>query len=146
MFEKQTRCGDCVMDVVEWLEQVEKLDEMINAKMQEREQLMAMATKCTANMDGMPHGSGISDPVGTFGTKLAELAQETNAVVDRYIERRQEVIAALEKLPAKEYGALHRHYIRFMPWEDVAVDMQKSKTQVYRYKERGIARLGRMER
>lgn len=132
------------MDVVEWLEQVGKLDELINGKMQEREKLIALATKCTANMDGMPHGSGISDPVGTIGDKLVELSRETDAVIDRYIEQRQKVITALEQLPAKEYGALHRHYILFMSWEDTALDMGKSTTQVYRYRDSGIARLSKI--
>lgn len=133
-----------MMNVVTWLERVEKLDEMIKAKMEERQQLIAMATKCTANMDGMPHGSGISDPVGTIGAKLGDLAMETNAVIDRYIDSRQEVITALEQLPPKEYGALHRHYIRYMTWEDVARDMKKSTTQVYRYRDNGFVLLARI--
>lgn len=126
------------MNVIEWLESVQKLDELIDAKLAERKQFWELATKTTANMDGMPHGCGISDPVGNGGTRLAQLIEETNRLTDLYIDRKKKVIEVLEKLPANEYGALHRHYIRYMTWEKTAQDMGCSIATVYRYRDSGI--------
>lgn len=127
-----------VQAVCDWLDQVKKLDELIDAKLAERDQLWTLATKITPEMTGMPHGGGVSDKVGNIAAKLADLAQETNEVVDHFVDYKASVVAALEKLPAKEYGALHRHYIQYMTWEEVAADMGKSYMQVWRYRKKGL--------
>lgn len=130
------------MTVCEWLEQVKKLDELINAKLAERTQVLAMATKMGADMDGMPHAKGnVSDPVGSGAVKLAHIAVEIDRATDQYVDLKQEIIAALEQLPEREYGVLHRHYIRYMTWEKVAEDMGYSTTQVWRIKNHGLALL-----
>lgn len=130
-----------VQAVCDWLDQVKKLDELINAKLAERTQLMDMATKITQEMTGMPHGGGVSDKVGNVAAKLADLAKETDDLVDRYVDHRNLVIEILEKLPPMEYGALHRHFIQYMTWEQVAEDMGKSYMQVWRYKRSGLKML-----
>lgn len=130
-----------VPDVLAFLESVKKYDELIDAKVAEYDQIMSLATKITPNMDGMPHGSDVTDKVGNAAVKLASLARETNLLVDHYISCKRQVIKALEQLPEKEYGALHRHYIRYMSWEEVAKDMGYCTMQIYRYKVKGLNHL-----
>lgn len=127
--------------VTQWLEQVRKLDELIKAKEAEYNQLMAMATKITPEMTGMPHAGGVTDNVGNYGIKLAMKAQETNDAWDQYIDQREEVIRVLEQLPAKEYGVLHREYIRYMTQEAIADDMGYSTVQIWRIKQSGLRML-----
>lgn len=127
-----------VQAVCDWLDQVKMLDELINAKLAERNQLMDMATKITPELSGMPRGGGVSDRVGNIAAKLADLAKEADDLVDRYMDHRELVIKTLEKLPPMEYGALHRHFIQYMTWEEVAADMGKSTMQVWRYKKKGL--------
>ena len=127
-----------VQGVIDWLDQVKKLDQLINAKLAEKTQLTDMATKITPEVSDMPRGGGVSDRVGNLAAKLADLARETDDLVDRYVDHRDLVIKTLEKLPPMEYGALHRHFIRYMTWEDVAADMGKSTMQVWRYKKKGL--------
>jgi RNA polymerase sigma factor (sigma-70 family) len=122
----------------EWLfNQIYKIDELIVAKKAEREMLMDAATKITAGMDGMPHGTDVADKVGNISAKIADLTGE----IDRLHERRDELMAVLESLPPDEYGALHRHYIRGMTWEEVAEDMNVSVATAYRYRKSGLAML-----
>ena len=126
----------------EWLfNQIYKIDELIVAKKAEREMLMDAATKITAGMDGMPHGTDVADKVGNISAKIADLTGE----IDRLHERRDELMAVLESLPPDEYGALHRHYIRGMTWEQVAEDMNIGRTTVYRYRNSGLAMLEKMK-
>lgn len=127
--------------VIEWLEQVRKLDELIKAKEVEYNQLMTMATHITPEMTGMPHAGGVTDKVGNYGVKLAMKAQETNAAWDRYIDQRSEVIRVLEQLPANEYGVLHREYIRYMTQEEIARDMGYSTVQIWRIKQKALCLL-----
>ena len=132
------------MTAEQWLEQIKWLDERIDAKLAEREQLMALATKVTPSLDGMPHGGGVTDKVGNVAVKLAALAEETNALVDRYVDERQKVIQALEQLPTNEYAVLHKHYVQFMTWEDIAEEMGISTVTVWRYKVSGLENLMRV--
>lgn len=130
-----------VHDVCVWLEQVRKLDELINAKLNERDNLMDMATKITPVLSGMPHGGGVTDKVGNAAIMLADLAKDIDCLVDDYVDQKKAVVTALEKLPPLQYGALHRHYIRYMTWEEVAEDMGKSSMQVWRYRKKGLRNL-----
>ena len=132
------------MNAEEWLEQIKWLDERINAKLAEREQLMALATKVTPSMDGMPHGGGVTDKVGNIAVKLTTLAEETNALVDQYVDQRREVIKALEQLPNNEYTVLHKHYVQFRTWESIADEMDISAMTVWRYKVSGLKNLSRV--
>ena len=127
--------------VIQWLERIQKLDELIKAKEAEYNQLMTMATNITPEMTGMPHAGGVTDKVGNYGVKLAMKAQEVNAAWDRYIDERDAMIQVLEKLPAKEYGVLHREYIRYMTQEAIAKDMGYSTVQIWRIIQSGLRML-----
>ena len=128
------------MNAKEWLLQVRKLDQLINAKLAEREQLQAIATDISPKMNGMPFdNTGVpSQRMENAVIKLIELAQEIDKLIDEYIDRKQQVVSVLEKLPEKEYGVLHRHYIRYMPWEKIAEDMGYSTVHIWRLKESGL--------
>ena len=131
-----------VQDAVhDWLSQVQTLDELINAKLAERDQVLAMATSTGTNMDGLPHGNGKTDKVGNAAVKLAQLAQEIDEAVDRYVDLKRSIVTELEKLPDAEYAVIHRRYIRYMTWEDIAKDMGYSTMQIWRYKVKAFERL-----
>jgi DNA-directed RNA polymerase specialized sigma24 family protein len=131
-----------IVMTAQWLfEQIRKIDELIVGKKADREMLMDMATKITAGMDGMPHGSDVTDKVGNIAVKLATLSSD----IDALEARRDKLMAVLESLPPDEYGALHRHYIRGMTWEEVAEDMNVSIATAYRYRKSGLAMLEQIE-
>lgn len=130
-----------VHDVLAFLESVRKYDELIDAKCSEYDQVMALATKITPNMDGMPHGSGVTDKVGNAVVKLAMVAEELNKLIDLYVDRKAQVIKVLERLPAKEYGVLHRYFVRYMTLEEIAKDMGYCTMQIHRYKVKGLHHL-----
>lgn len=122
-------------------EEIAKINELVVGKKADKEMLMDIATRITAGMDGMPHGSDVTDKVGNIAAKLATLSSEIEALE----QRRDKLMAILESLPPDEYGALHRHYIRGMTWEEVAEDMNISRTTVYRYRNSGLAMLEQMD-
>lgn len=129
------------MDVLEKLEHVRKLDELINAKIAERDRIIAIATNISPSpMDGMPFSDTgtVSQKIENAVVNLIMLEQELDRIIDEYVNCKQEVVKMLEKLPAMEYGVLHRYYIQHMTWEQVASDMDYSTTQVWRFKNSGL--------
>ena len=133
------------VNVYDYLEQVRELDRRIEAKIWERRQIMDMATRLSAPMDGMPKGKGTpSDLVGDCAVRLAMLAKELDEAIDRYVDTKQEVVSTLERLDSDECGVLHRHYILYQTWEQVAETMSYSYTSVWRIKKRAIKHLAQI--
>lgn len=131
-------------DVEEWIEQVEKLDQLIIGKLAERDRLFALATNASSKpMDGMPFNNTgtVSRKVENVAVELALLADEMDKLIRRYKEHKQKVIDAIEKLSPNEYAVLHRRYIRYMTWEEVASDMNYSTMQVWRIKKKAMKNL-----
>lgn len=137
------------MDVCEWLGNYKKAAELINGKkaekkqlFEERQRLIDIATDISAKMpDGMPHSD-----TGTVSQKMqnaviskiivdGEIENVDNAII-ALLDYKKAVITAIEKLPAKQYGVLHRYYIRGMTYEKIAEDMGISTVQVWRIKKK----------
>ena len=125
-------------DVLSWLERIRKIDELIQAKDAEREHAMALATKCTSSIDGMPRGGKRSDKVGDGAVKLASLSEEKETLR----RERDRIVKTLEQLPTNEYGVLHREYARNMTQWEISCDMNYSTVQVWRIKKRALRLLG----
>ena len=128
------------MDVVEWLNNVKKLDQLIEAKTAERERLIELATDISAKApDGMPFSNTgtVNQKMQNAVVDLVVLEQELQNVIASYIQCKSAVVSALEKLPANEYGVLHRFYIRYMTYEEIAEDLGISTVQVWRLKKKG---------
>lgn len=128
------------MDVCEWLNNVKKLDQLIEAKTAERERLIEMATDISAKApDGMPFSNTgtVNQKMENAVVDLVVLEQELKNVIASYIQCKGEIVSTLEKLPAKEYAVLHRYYIRYMTYEEIAEDMDISTVQVWRIKKKG---------
>ena len=132
------------MDAERWLQQVKKMDQLIDAKLAERDRLNSLATDISAKpFDGMPHSNTgmVSQKMQNAVINLVMLANEIDKLIDQYIDYKQQVINILEQLPEKEYGVLHRHYIRYMTWEEVAEDMGYSVRQVLRIRKNSLKNL-----
>ena len=128
------------MDVEKWLEKVKKLDELIDAKIVERDRLFALATSLSPKpFDDMPHNkSVVKNPMEETVIKLIEMGHQINKLIDKYVDHKKEVIKSLEKLPATEYGVLHRRYIQYMSFDDIANEMGYSRQTIWRYWKKGL--------
>ena len=139
------------MNVCEWLDNYKKADELIHGKkaekkqlLEERQRLIDIATDISAKMpDGMPHSN-----TGTVSQKIpnaviskiivdGEIERVDNAI-SAYLDFKKAVITAIEKLPALQYGVLHRYYIRGMTIEAIAEDMGYSTRHVFRIKQNAL--------
>lgn len=124
-----------VFDIEEWLEQVAKLDQLIIGKFAERDRLMSLATNVTAKPpDGMPYSNTgmVSRKVENAAVELTMLSEDIDALIYKFNNLKKEVTETIEKLPCDEYAVLHRRYIRYMTWDEIAIDMGYSTMQIWR--------------
>ena len=110
------------MDAKEYLGQVRLFDELIQNKAVEAYQLRCLAASCTAPTDREPMGSGgVSDRVGNIVAKLVDLENETNNIIDRYIDLKQDCIKLIESVKNPLwYTILHKYYIQYKSLVQIA--------------------------
>lgn len=124
-----------------YLGQIGRLNARINNLLQEKQQIMDLATNITPTLSDMPRGSGTSDKVGNASVKLANLEDQINRIVDQLIDTRAEIIALLETLPLDEYTVLHNYFVLGQTIEVIADNMNpkpKTPRQIYRIKARAM--------
>lgn len=120
--------------VIEWLEQIAKLDVQIKAKEDEIAKRLSFATKMTASLDGMPHCGGVSDKVGDNAVKLAELSKEKEALENR----KNYIIKTMQRLPANEFEVLYREFVQYMSQSQICFDMGFSRWTVWRIRNKAL--------
>lgn len=125
------------MNADEFLNQIAQIDELILSVDAERQRIWGKATNMTSSADGMPRSSGVSDKVGDNSVELVRLENRRKDL----IRRKEGIIAVLERLPAKEYGVLHREYVRYMTQEQIASEMGYCTVQVWRIKKGALRKL-----
>lgn len=110
------------LDVKDYLSQVRKLDLQIKNKLIEQQLWKDIALGITANMNGeRVQSSGSQSKMADAIVKIVDAEAEVNALVDRLIDTKKEVIQTIEQLTSPlQYDVLHLHYIQFMTLQAIA--------------------------
>jgi DNA-directed RNA polymerase specialized sigma24 family protein len=105
-----------------FLEQVEKLDCIIENKLIEKQQWKDIALGITASMDGeRVQTSGAKDKMASAVERCVDVEAEIDSLVDKLIEVKKEVIQTIEQLYSPmEYKLLHLRYIQYVRLKDIA--------------------------
>lgn len=127
------------MRAKQYLQQIEKIDKIIQNKIIEKEQWFAIATNTTSQIGGERVQSSVSQQKMADATeRYYELSREIDQYIDSLIRKKKEVISTIEKLKPIEYDVLHKVYIgiiipeenprtvRYLSLEEVAEMYQKS--------------------
>lgn len=113
----------------EFLEQVPKLNAMIENKMAEKAQWRGVAYGITTNTEGeRVQSSGSQQKMADAVVKIVDLEQEINDLIDRMVDMKQRVIKTIELLNATEYDVLHKRYIQGMTYDEIGAAKGKSKS------------------
>ena len=113
----------------EYLEQVDKLNAMIENKMAEVTQWRGVALGITSNSEGeRVQSSGSKQKMADALDRVVDLQAEINALIDKLIDLKQEIIRTIELLNATEYDVLHKRYIQGMTFDEIGAAKHKSKS------------------
>lgn len=115
----------------DYLKQLQKLDRLIENKLAEKDQWKAMATYTTQQMTiDRVQVSGNPQKMADAVYKIIEIEAEIDACIDKLVDTKREVIGALERLNPTEYDLLHKVYVQYMTFDDVALKKGKSYSWV----------------
>lgn len=122
------------MNAREYLSQAHRLDQRIDAKIEQVASLNSMATKCTATLSGMPHNPnrGTSSMADTI-VKIIDLQHDINQDIDRLVDLKREIAAVINDVDNSECRILlELRYLCFKTWEQIAVDMNYGIDNIYK--------------
>lgn len=112
-----------------YLEQVEKLNAMIENKTAEVAQWRDVALGITSHSEGeRVQSSGSQQKMADAIDKIVDLQTEINCMIDSLINLKKEIISTIEMLNATEYDVLHKRYIQGMQFDEIGAAKGKSKS------------------
>ena len=140
------------MQAIEYLNQVKRLDSLIENKREEERELWTIATSMTQNSDGMPHGTSDPDKMTNIIQKIITARERTNAAIDKYVDAKQDIIKHIEMLPRKQYDVLYWLYVKkretlkpgekwYYTWSEVAESLGCSEENIRKTRRRAIKNL-----
>ena len=95
-----------------------------------------------ANNDGLPHGSGVSNPTADIAARAAGIAAELSQKLNECIDLRLQIEQAVNALnEPRERELMRRRYIEGQRWEQVAYEMNYTLRHVTRLHGRILQRM-----
>ena len=122
------------MKAKEYLSQAYRLDQRIDAKIEQVMSLRNLAAKATSTLsDVAPSGTRNVHRMEDIIVKLIDLENEINADIDNLVALKHEIMAAIRSIHDPDYcTVLELRYLCFKPWDQIAVEMGYGIDNVYK--------------
>ena len=126
------------MTAKEYLRRLKTLDNVINAKLLEKERIRALATKVTSNLSERVQGSG-SGGIENTVIKITELEIQINADIDKLVDLKVEATQIIDSLENNKHKAvLSMYYVSNLTFEQVAENTDISSRWVRKIHEKAL--------
>lgn len=128
------------MDTKQYLQQISRLDRMINNKLSEISQLreLAMSVSAVKNEERVQTTPNF-DKIGTAYCKIAEMEEKLDKLIDEYVDKKNLIISQIDKVENETYyEILFARYIEKKTFEKIADEMTYSWRQVIRLHGRAL--------
>lgn len=122
------------MTTKQYLNQIHRIDKMINNKLSEIYQLknLACSISISDNSERVQTSSD-KDSLGNAVSKIVDLEREVNDCIDKFSEKRRKIIAQIDSLENDMYyQVLFSRYIEQKTFEKIAEDNEYSVRQILR--------------
>lgn len=124
-----------------FLNQITKLDKMIENKLIERNQWKDIALNITSSsasvvINGVKHSmdkvqsSGNQQKMADAVVRYVDIESEIDRYIDNLIDIKKDVINVIEQLEVTEYDILHKLYVQYLSLYDVADAYDKTYSWV----------------
>lgn len=116
-----------------YLQQIDRLDKMIQNKLSEIYQLKTMACSVTVSNDSeRVQTSSDKDRLGSTVAKIVDLEKETDSLVDSFSDKRKRIIEQIDGIDNVDYyHILSMRYVGKNTFEDIAKKTNWSIRKVF---------------
>lgn len=129
------------MDAKSFLRQLRHIDCMIENKLIERNQWKSIAMGTTAGgesvkINGVMHNmervqtSGSQQRMADAVGRYMDIEREVNECIDRLVDTKKDVISVIEQLETNQYDILHKKYVQYLTFSEIAVIKNKSESNI----------------
>ena len=128
------------MDTKQYLQQISRLDRMINNKLSEISQLreLAMSVSAVKNEERVQTTPNF-DKIGTAYCKIEEMEEKLDKLIDEFVDKKNLIISQIDKIENETYyEILFARYIEKKTFEKIADEMTYSWRQVIRLHGRAL--------
>ena len=127
------------MNSKQWLQRAYNLKRRIAAKEMHLEELRTQAEHITADLTGMPRGSGPSSPVERVAVQIADLSWELEQDWLDVLAYQEEIRRTIELVEDPVVAqVLSARYISYLTWRKVAETLHYSERAVYKIHRKGL--------
>ena len=122
------------MTTKQYLNQIDRINRMINNKLAEIYQLKTMVCSISVSADeDKVQTSSDKDKLGNSVAKIVDLENEINKTIDMYVGKRERIISQINAITdIMEYQVLFSRYIEGKTFEQIAEDNEYSVRQILR--------------
>ena len=128
------------MDTKTYLQQISRLDRMINNKLSEISQLreLAMSGSAVKNEERVQNTPNF-DKIGTAYCKIEEMEEKLDKLIDEYVDKKNLIISQIDGIENETYyEILFARYIEKKTFEKIADEMTYSFRNVTRLHGRAL--------
>ena len=128
------------MDTKTYLQQISRLDRMINNKLSEISQLreLAMSVSAVKNEERVQNTPNF-DNIGTAYCKIEEMEEKLDKLIDEYVDKKNLIISQIDGIENETYyEILFARYIEKKTFEKIADEMTYSFRNVTRLHGRAL--------
>lgn len=127
------------MTAKQYLMRAYNLKRRIEAKEMHLEELRTQAEHITADLTGMPKGSGASSPVERVAVQIADLSWELEQDWLDVLAYQEEIRRTIELVEDPVVAqVLSARYISYLTWRKVAETLHYSERAVYKIHRKGL--------
>lgn len=122
------------MTTKEYLNQISRLNRMINNKLVEIQQLRDLALGISSISTGeRVQSTPDFDKIGSKMAKIDELEKNLDETIDKYVDLKNQIIGQIESMEDEiTYNILFSRYIEKKQFELIAIEMEYSWRQIIR--------------
>lgn len=128
------------MTAKEYLGQAYRLDQRINSKLQQVEHLRSLTQKVTVSYGGetVSHSRDVTSLQNTI-IRLMEAEDEINRQIDELVDLKLDIGKTIGQVKNESYRMiLEKRYLCFLPWDQIAADMNYSRRWTLTKHERAV--------
>lgn len=117
-----------IMDTKQYLNQISRLDRMINNKLSEIGQLRELSHSISAiSNEERIQTTPNFDKIGTAYCKIAEMEEKLDKLIDEYVDKKNLIVSQIDKIENEMYyEILFARYIEKKTFEKIATDLNYS--------------------
>lgn len=129
----------------QYLQRIEKLDRLIQNKLEEASRLRDMITNISTYKNGVKAQiAGGQDKIGSAIARIVDLEREIDKLVDKYVDERDIIAGQIEQLEDPDmYHVLAARYINHKTFKEIAIEMDRHEDSIYKIHGKALQIFGR---